>query len=156
MRVLQVGKYYQPEVGGIERHVGILARGLHARDVNVEVVVHHRVRHTVRESVEGVPVTRVGTLAEPEEQVAQYVSATVDPVDFAHVLDMDFRGAGVEGLLFEAGELVAALADIAADGDDFAAVVFLEPRNDDRGIESAGVGEGNFLRFVHIDFAFAY
>ena len=62
MRVLQVGKYYQPEVGGIERHVGILARGLRARDVNVEVVVHHRVRHTVRESVDGVPVTRVGTL----------------------------------------------------------------------------------------------
>lgn len=62
MRVLQVGKYYQPEVGGIERHVGILARGLRARDVEVTVVVHHRARQTFRENVDGVPVTRVGTL----------------------------------------------------------------------------------------------
>src|SRR5205085_1019845 len=36
----------------------------------------------------------------------------------AHVLDVDFGGAGVAGLGFEAGELVAALADIAANGDD--------------------------------------
>jgi rhamnosyl/mannosyltransferase len=62
MRVLQVGKYYQPDVGGIERHVGILARGLRARDVEVEVVVHHHGRRTVRETVDGVTVTRVGTL----------------------------------------------------------------------------------------------
>ena len=62
MRVLQVGKYYEPDVGGIERHVGILSRGLRARGLDVEVVVHHRGRRTVRENVDGVPVTRVGTL----------------------------------------------------------------------------------------------
>lgn len=50
-------------------------------------------------------VTRVGTLAEPEEQVAQYVSATIDPVDFAHVLDMAGRlYRGSDGL-----EAVAAI-----------------------------------------------
>lgn len=32
-------------------------------------------------------VTRVGTVTEPDEQVGQYVTDTVDPVDFAHVLD---------------------------------------------------------------------
>ena len=39
-------------------------------------------------------------------------------------------------------ELVAALADVGGDADDArAAVVLLEPRNDDRGVEAAGVGE---------------
>ena len=66
----------------------------------------------------------------------------------AQVLDMDVAGAGFAGLFLEAGELIAALADIAAHGDDFAAVVLLEPRNDDGGIQPAGVGECNFLRFV--------
>lgn len=32
-------------------------------------------------------VTRLGTVREPEEQVAQFISPFVDPIDFAHVLD---------------------------------------------------------------------
>ena len=47
-------------------------------------------------------------------------------------------------------ELVAALADIAADRHHFAAVVFLEPGNDYRGIQAARVSQGNLLRFVHM------
>ncbi len=46
------------------------------------------------------------------------------------------------------GEFVA-LADIGAAGDDFAAVVMLlEPRNDDGGIETAGIGQNDFFDFV--------
>lgn len=47
-------------------------------------------------------ITRIGTLTEPEEQVAQYVSATIDPTDFASVLDVMgrlYRGSdGLEAL----------------------------------------------------------
>lgn len=43
-------------------------------------------------------VTRVGTLSLPDEQVAQYISDTVDPLDFAHHLDIIGRFyADVEG-----------------------------------------------------------
>ena len=68
---------------------------------------------------------------------------------FAHVRDVAFLGAGRLGFLLETGQLVAALADVTAHGDDFAAVVFLQPRNDDGGIESARIRERYFLGFVH-------
>lgn len=35
-----------------------------------------------------IDVTRVGTLTEPDEQVAQFVSNTIDPTDFAHPIDV--------------------------------------------------------------------
>ncbi len=62
MRVLQLGKYYEPYVGGIETHLGLLARGLVARGVEVEVLVHGEGTRTVHESVRGIPVTRVGAV----------------------------------------------------------------------------------------------
>src|SRR5262249_47504395 len=67
----------------------------------------------------------------------------------AHIFDIDFSGASLASLFFEAGEFIAALSDIAANSDDFAAVVFLQPRDDDGGIEAARIGEGHFLRFRH-------
>jgi rhamnosyl/mannosyltransferase len=62
MRVLQLGKYYEPVVGGIETHLGLLARGLKAAGVAVEVLVHNTSRRTTEETVEGISVTRVGAL----------------------------------------------------------------------------------------------
>jgi len=62
MRVLQLGKYYEPYVGGIETHLALLAHGLQARGVEVEVLVHGNGTRTVRENVRGIPVTRVGAL----------------------------------------------------------------------------------------------
>ena len=70
----------------------------------------------------------------------------------AHVLDVHFRSAGLARLLFQAGQLVAALSDVAAHRDHLAAVVFLQPRNDDGGIQPARIGERHFLRFVHKSF----
>jgi rhamnosyl/mannosyltransferase len=72
MRVLQLGKYYEPYVGGIETHLGLLARGLRARGVEVEVLVHNTSRATVREVIDGIPVTRVGALG-------RLMSAAVSP-----------------------------------------------------------------------------
>ena len=61
MRVLQLGKFYEPVVGGIETHLRLLSEGLAASGVEVEVLVHHTERMTVRGTVRGVPVTRVGS-----------------------------------------------------------------------------------------------
>ncbi|MPM99755.1 hypothetical protein SDC9_146949 [bioreactor metagenome] len=41
-----------------------------------------------------------------------------------------------------------ALADIAGDGDDFVIIIFLEPRDYNRRIESARIGQYN-LFFSH-------
>ncbi|HEX5726186.1 MAG TPA: glycosyltransferase [Longimicrobiaceae bacterium] len=62
MKVLHLGKFYPPDPGGMESHVADLCAALRAH-VEVEVVVSGRGRRTVAERVDGVPVTRVGTLA---------------------------------------------------------------------------------------------
>ncbi|MDE3153143.1 MAG: glycosyltransferase [Gemmatimonadota bacterium] len=60
--VLQVGKFYPPDEGGMETHLEGLCRHLRGR-ARVEVLVAGRSRRTIREMADGVPVTRVGTLA---------------------------------------------------------------------------------------------
>ena len=57
----------------------------------------------------------------------------------AYFGDVNFRSSGFERFLLESGQLVAALADVATDGDHFALIVFLEPGNDDRRVEAAGI-----------------
>src|SRR5256885_6331765 len=48
------------------------------------------------------------------------------------------------------GFQVFLLADVTDYGDDFAAVVFLQPGNNDGGVESSGVGEYHFLGLVQL------
>ncbi len=60
-RVLHVGKYYPPHMGGMETHVQWLCEELQ-RVVDVEVVVASDERRTLREIIGGVKVTRVGTM----------------------------------------------------------------------------------------------
>ncbi|HEX6370594.1 MAG TPA: glycosyltransferase [Longimicrobium sp.] len=71
MRVLHVGKFYPPHRGGMESHVETLARELSA-DVDVQVLVSSDGRQTVRETIDGIPVTRIGTLA-------SFASASINP-----------------------------------------------------------------------------
>jgi len=60
LKVLHVGKFYPPHPGGMESHLELLCRTTrHA--VDVEVVVSADGPRTVRETVDDVPVTRVGT-----------------------------------------------------------------------------------------------
>lgn len=71
LRVLHVGKFYPPHHGGMESHVETLCRELRA-DVEVEVLVSADDRRTTHETVDGVPVTRIGTLA-------NVASASINP-----------------------------------------------------------------------------
>src|SRR5262249_12281215 len=48
---------------------------------------------------------------------------------------------------FVSGLQIFLLADVANHSDDFATVIFLEPGNDNAGVESARVGEHDFFRF---------
>jgi glycosyltransferase involved in cell wall biosynthesis len=61
MRVIQVGKFFYPYMGGIENHLYVIAREL--RDaVEMEVLVSNTAPRTVREWVDGVSVTRCASL----------------------------------------------------------------------------------------------
>lgn len=61
MRVLHVGKFYPPHAGGIERVVETLCRASRGL-VDNHVLVANGSRHTVEEEIDGVHVTRVGTI----------------------------------------------------------------------------------------------
>ena len=62
MRVVQLGKYYYPYMGGIENHLYVLATEL-AGKTDLDVVVSNTGPATQRDVVEGVAVTRCGTVA---------------------------------------------------------------------------------------------
>jgi rhamnosyl/mannosyltransferase len=57
MRVLQLGKYYYPYMGGIENHLYLLCNEL-KQHVDVDVVVCNSEPATTAEIVDGIPVTR--------------------------------------------------------------------------------------------------
>src|ERR1700727_1682141 len=61
LRVLQVGKFYPPHMGGIETHLQALCGALR-NHVDVRVIVSSDDRQTVEEIVDSVPVARLGTL----------------------------------------------------------------------------------------------
>lgn len=62
LRVLHVGKFYPPTMGGIETHLQNLCNELRDR-VDVRVLVSNAGPATVEETVDGVSVTRLGTKA---------------------------------------------------------------------------------------------
>jgi len=61
LRVLHVGKFYPPSRGGMEKVVQVLCEAERAV-LDSQVLVANDGPRTVRESVNGVPVTRVGVL----------------------------------------------------------------------------------------------
>ena len=61
IRVLHVGKFYPPRAGGMERVLEMLCRASRAFVEN-HVLVANAARNTVRETLDGVHVTRVGTI----------------------------------------------------------------------------------------------
>src|SRR5215469_18342061 len=87
MRVLQLGKYYEPHVGGIETHLGLLAHDLSARGIELEVLVHGAGTKTVHEPLRGIPVTRVGALGRlmSTEFSPSLVAELARPYDVLHL-----------------------------------------------------------------------
>lgn len=63
MKVLHIGKFYHPVVGGMEDHLYSLCEELKSR-VDLRVCVSHTKVRTARDFVGGVPVTRVARLGE--------------------------------------------------------------------------------------------
>jgi rhamnosyl/mannosyltransferase len=62
LRVLHLGKYYAPDRGGIETVVETLCRG-ERTGVDTQALVLNKVNRTVDETVNGVPVRRVASVA---------------------------------------------------------------------------------------------
>jgi rhamnosyl/mannosyltransferase len=62
LRVVQVGKYYYPYVGGIESHLFTLVNEL-KHQVDLDVIVSNTTRLTQRDVHRGVSVTRCGAIA---------------------------------------------------------------------------------------------
>ena len=60
LRVLQLGKFYPPHMGGIETHLQALCEELQ-RSADVRVIVASDGRRTTEEWVDGIRVTRAGT-----------------------------------------------------------------------------------------------
>ena len=60
MRVVLVGKYYHPYMGGIENHLRVIAREV-GSEVDLDIVVSNKDRRTQRDVVDGIPVTRCGS-----------------------------------------------------------------------------------------------
>ncbi len=61
LRVLQVGKFYPPHMGGIETHLQALSGALRGH-ADVRVIVSSENRETIEETVDLVPVERLSTL----------------------------------------------------------------------------------------------
>ena len=65
------------------------------------------------------------------------------------VFDIEFGGTACFRPLLQPFQL-GVLADVAGDADDLAVIVMLlQPRDDDRGIEAAGVGKYDFFFFFY-------
>lgn len=60
-RILQIGKYYFPEAGGIETYVRTLCEGI-SKEVDLHVLVCNKGFRTVRENLFGVSLTRAGSV----------------------------------------------------------------------------------------------
>ncbi|GBD19489.1 hypothetical protein HRbin27_01995 [bacterium HR27] len=63
------------------------------------------------------------------------------------VEDVGLGGAGCERLSLDTGEVLP-LADVGCYGNDFAVVGFLDPLQNDGGIEPTGVGEDDLVDFL--------
>src|SRR5882724_13415274 len=61
MRVLHIGKYFAPHRGGIETHLQVLSTSLR-QTIDVDLLVAGDSRITERSLIDGIPITRAGSL----------------------------------------------------------------------------------------------
>lgn len=82
MKVLQLGKYYHPHVGGIESHLQQLCGELKSK-VDVEVIVSSSTRSDSVEDIDGVRVRRCG-------EVVKLASTSICPSMVRALSDADY------------------------------------------------------------------
>ena len=85
MRVLLLYKDYHPVLGGIENNIRLLAQGLRAAGVDARVLVTNTGPTTVRQSIDGVPVTKTGRQAHILSTPISFPYFTELPRAFAQV-----------------------------------------------------------------------
>jgi len=87
VRVVQVGKYYYPYVGGIESHLFTLCNELKGH-VDLDVVVSNTTARTVREVQQGISITRcaaLGRWASTSLSPTMALEIRQRPADVVHV-----------------------------------------------------------------------
>ena len=60
LRVLQIGKFYPPHIGGMETHLQVLSTELR-KHLSLKVIVASDERRSAQTTIDGVDITRVGT-----------------------------------------------------------------------------------------------
>jgi alpha-1,3-mannosyltransferase len=96
VRVVHVVRQFHPGVGGLENFVLSLAKQQRLEGVNAEVVTLDRlyskpsVRLLRHDSVEGVPVHRIGFSGSSRYPIAPEVLSHIEPFDIVHVHGVDF------------------------------------------------------------------
>jgi len=96
VRVGHVVRQFYPGVGGLENFVLSLAKQQRLEGVGAEVITLDRlysepsVRLLRHDSVEGVPVHRVGYIGSPRYPIAPAVLSCIEPFDIVHVHGVDF------------------------------------------------------------------
>jgi glycosyltransferase involved in cell wall biosynthesis len=107
MKVLQINKLYYPHIGGVEKHVQDVAEAIHD-EVDVKVLVANSERKTVREEINGIPVTRVpswGVLQSAPVAPGFYTAIRNSDADIFHlhfpnpVGEIAYLAAGAPGKL---------------------------------------------------------
>ena len=162
-------------LGEIEQRVAALelpfAPGRDHLDVRLQRVIGHLEAHLIVALARGAVTDGVGAdftgdldLAlgdqRPRDRRAEQIDALIDGVGpehredvvahefLAQILDIDLLDAHHLGLLARRLQLLA-LAEIGGEGHHLAAIGHLQPFQDDRGVEAAGIGEHDFLDVGH-------
>ena len=96
MRVVHVVRQFNPGIGGLENFVLSLAKQQRMEGVNAEVVTLDRLfskpstRLLRHDSVEGVPVHRIGFFGSSRYPIAPEVLSCIEPFDIVHVHGVDY------------------------------------------------------------------
>ncbi len=69
---------------------------------------------------------------------------------FPQILDYALGGAGGDGFLLDPFQIVTLLTDVGDEGDDLRIIVFLQPGDDGRGIQSARVSQYDLVDSAHL------
>lgn len=92
MKILHISNYYSPDIGGIEQVAKDCVRALAAAGHEQRLVCFSHAKKDVKETVDGIPVTRAGTFAKVS---SQSLSAS-----FSKLLKREFDAFRPEAVIF--------------------------------------------------------